>query len=489
MMRQFTVSSLTSSVASLGLSRSSVHSALPYTTTFVFLVSLLFGGATQQGFWSDAIVQIASLVLLAMVLLSRNLVNVPRTTIFLVCMLVSLPALQLIPLPPSLWSALPGRDGIVQGYHAANTSLPWLPISLVPNMTWRSVFSLLPAIAILLATLCLPCRARRNLVLIVLAVAFVSVLLDLLQMMGGQLSPLRFYTITNTHRAVGFFANSNHNAAFLCCAIPFAAASAIALHRELYRVVGLGLLIAFFIIGLALTQSRAGIMLSVIAGLLCIPIVVANGADKGFARTRFVGFAVGGGLIALLIAFQFGFVNMVQRVESEDFTEDFRWAGASITSKNALANLPFGTGYGTFAPVYQTVEPLTLLTEKYVNRAHNDWLELGLEGGGLSVIGLLVFIVWFARSTFRAWQLNRNYVEHAALARAGSIGIVLLMLHSAVDYPLRTTAMTVIFALACSFLIGSKGQLTRPFPASKLNSLRVHRSSPESRGGRNMLVR
>jgi hypothetical protein len=471
------VSSEATSGASLGLPRSLVDNALPYTTAFVLLAALVLGGGTQQGFWSDTIIQLASLPLLWMSLLSRR--QESRVAIFLVCLLVALPLIQIIPLPPSLWSALPGREDIVRAYGAANMSLPWLPISIAPNMTWRALFSLLPPIAIFLATLCLPRRARRNLVLIVLAVAFVSVLLDLLQMMGGPLSPLRFYTITNAGRAVGFFANSNHNAAILYCAIPFAAAYSFGLNRALTRMAGAGVLIGFFIVGLALTQSRAGLMLSAIAGLVCIAMILIDGKDKGFSRNRFIGIVVGGGLIALLIAFQFGFINMAQRVESGDFMEDFRWPVASITLEATLANLPLGTGYGTFVPVYQAVEPRTLLIEKYVNRAHNDWLELGLEGGLLTVIGLVVFIAWFGRSSFRVWKRDQKYSDPSdpALARAGSISIVLLMLHSLVDYPLRTTAVMIVFALACSLLITSKHRSTALIRKSQSSSLRLHISS------------
>ncbi len=193
-----------------------------------------------------------------------------------------------------------------------------------------------------------------------LAVAFVSVLLDLLQMMGGQSSPLRFYAITNPDRAVGFFANSNHNAAFLYCAIPFAAAWGIGLRRQSHRALVVALLLGFIIIGLALAQSRAGLILSVVAGLFCIPLVMGEG--RGISRGRLLGVVTGGSVIALLIAFQFGFVNLAQRVESEaDIMEDLRWPVASVTLKAAQANLPFGTGFGTFVPVYQTIEPRTLL--------------------------------------------------------------------------------------------------------------------------------
>ena len=181
------------------------------------------------------------------------------------------------------------------------------------------------------------------------------------------------------------------------CAIPFAAAWGIGLRRQPYRALVVALLLGFIIIGLALTQSRAGLMLSVIAGLFCIPMFLANGSSKGFSRGRLLGVVIGGGLIALLIAFQFGFVSLAQRVQSDDdIMEDLRWPVASVTLKAAQANLPFGTGFGTFVPVYQTVEPRTLLLERYVNRAHNDWLELGLEGGVLTIVGLrrLFCMVW-----------------------------------------------------------------------------------------------
>ena len=135
--------------------------------------------------------------------------------------------------------------------------------------------------------------------------------------------------------------------------------------------------------------------------------------------------------------------------------EDLRWPVASVTLKAAQANLPFGAGFGTFVPVYQTVEPRTLLFERYVNRAHNDWLELGLEGGVLTIVGLVVFFVWFGRSSFQVWRPGQSGADalDTALARAGSIVVVLLLLHSIVDYPLRTTAMMVVFALACALLI------------------------------------
>ena len=65
------------------------------------------------------------------------------------------------------------------------------------------------------------------------------------------------------------------------------------------------------------------------------------------------------------------------------------------------------------------------------------------------------FLAWFAVSTFKLWSSGQSEtpVLDLALARAASIVIVLLLLHSAMDYPLRTAALSVLFAIACAYLI------------------------------------
>ena len=100
---------------------------------------------------------------------------------------------------------------------------------------------------------------------ILLAVIFApceSMPVDLLQMMGGADSPLRFYAVTNPDRAVGFFANANHHAALLYCAIPFAVSWALGFMstHDHGRAIGMPALLAVamaVIIAPALTHSRA----------------------------------------------------------------------------------------------------------------------------------------------------------------------------------------------------------------------------------------
>ena len=147
-----------------------------------------------------------------------------RLPLFLIFAVVLVPVLQLVPLPPQVWTILPGRAEVAEAYKAAGMSLPFLPISLEPLTTVRSLLSLLPAIAVFLGVLSLREEAElRWLLLLIFFVAIAGAGLALMQLVGGADSPLRFYDITNVFRGVGLFANSNHQAAFLYAVIPYAA--------------------------------------------------------------------------------------------------------------------------------------------------------------------------------------------------------------------------------------------------------------------------
>jgi O-antigen ligase len=445
-------------VVSVPLPRVAVEAFLPYTS-FVFALAMLFGGGGNQG-WSDALVQLAALPLLAWAFLRLSPSQLDRYgqwAIALLCAILAWPLLQLIVMPPTLWSALPGRSGIAAAYEAAAIPFPWLPISLDPAATWLGLLSLLPGTAIFLAMLSLEPRSRRFLIVLMFMVIFASVVLDLLQTTGGAGSPLRFYAMTNRERAVGFFANANHNAAFLYCAVPFvvAWATGLVLDRRRNRTVGLtflAVLTLMIIVGVALTQSRSGLILLFIAGLSSLLLVWRHG--RGQSDWRLLHVAIGANLVGLLFAFQFGFAGFMGRVEYQGI-EDMRWPAAHVTSKAAIANLPFGSGIGTFVPVYEEFAPRTLVEETYVNHAHDDWLELWLTGGIPAIVLVIGFLGWLAASIFRLWggPQREAPVLDVALAQAASIMIVLLLLHSVVDYPLRIPTLSVLLATACGFLI------------------------------------
>jgi O-antigen ligase len=135
---------------------------------------------------------------------------------------------------------------------------------------------------------------------------------------------------------------------------------------------------------------------------------------------------------------------------------DARVFFARNTIVAAKTYLPFGSGLGTFVPVYQMFEkPDDLMPYAFANRAHNDFLESWLETGVFGPILVGLFSLWFVIAAARVWRPAHGTDKgiNLGLAQAGSIVIVLLIAHSTVDYPLRSGALMAVFAFACALLI------------------------------------
>jgi O-antigen ligase len=109
-----------------------------------------------------------------------------------------------------------------------------------------------------------------------------------------------------------------------------------------------------------------------------------------------------------------------------------------------------------------------LLVGVYANHTHNDLLELWLETGVVGPILLCVFLIWGVGRSVAEWTAPNpgRFPAERTLVRAAILAILLLLGHSLVDYPLRTSAMMGVFAF-CS------GLLLDP-PASSGNRNRNH---------------
>lgn len=126
---------------------------------FTMVCSLLLGGGTRGGFLSDTILELFAIP--AFLISLSSLVAMPSSQtkhraawpLVLYLAIVILPLVQLIPLPPWLWTKLPQREQMVAIFDLLGRGLPWLPISLSPNSTWVSVLSLLAPLAIFLGVI------------------------------------------------------------------------------------------------------------------------------------------------------------------------------------------------------------------------------------------------------------------------------------------------------------------------------------------------
>jgi len=442
-----------------------------YVCAVVIAGSLFFGGGTRAGFLSDAIFPLLSIPLLLVALwrsFEVQLANHSRWALWFCFALVCVPILQLVPLPPALWAALPNRGLSAEAFAIVGQELPWMPVSVSPRATWLSALSLVTPLAIFVGTLLLGYRERRLLSLVILAVGILSVFVGLIQVAQGPSSPLRFFTFTNSTEAVGFFANRNHFAALLYSLTLLAAAwvaeSVLAAapmgarrtheRASIMALVGGFTVLVVLIAGQAMARSRAGLGLAIVALFGAIALMVSDRRGKSGITPAKVLF----GAIALAVTFaiQLTMYRIMERF-AFDPLEDGRIRFAYRTIEAAKAYMPLGSGIGTFVPVYATFErPEDTLAGAYVNHAHDDVLELWLEAGvaGASLGGL--FAVWLMLRSVAIWrpkpgcgmlEIDRH------LARAATMVAALLVAHSFVDYPLRTGALMALMAFSCALLV------------------------------------
>ena len=52
--------------------------------------------------------------------------------------ILALLCLDLVPLPPAIWYALPGREIMVEIDEAARLGQVWLPLTMSPSSTWNA---------------------------------------------------------------------------------------------------------------------------------------------------------------------------------------------------------------------------------------------------------------------------------------------------------------------------------------------------------------
>ncbi|RYG89871.1 MAG: O-antigen ligase domain-containing protein [Alphaproteobacteria bacterium] len=414
-------------------------------TLLLLIACGLLGGTSGDTPGRAMIIEVLSLAMLTLVLLHWEGPRPPWSAIGGILSILMLPLFQLIPLPPEVWKELPGRE-VARDIAMFVDPGMWRPLTLDAEITMKSWLSALVPIALFLAALQTDTSQRQILVFAIIALATFSLLLGLVQVATGWpwLYP---YEIPTNALPNGLFANRNHQAALMYVGaamtmVPLGAAPFP--KAALQRVVSMGLLF-LFAAGIFATQSRAGMTLFVIVMLLSGPILLKNRINR-----RIVVFAlISLGAISYFLA-QSGVVRgAVGRFASLSAEGRYDiWPEARFAAE---AYFPAGAGLGTFVKSYQGVEQLSAVSPYYLNHAHNDYIEMVLELGALAFFVFAMFLSWYSIRTFHIFL--HEPADHANLiARIALIAILALLLHSFVDYPIRTFTHLGLFGLLCGLI-------------------------------------
>lgn len=439
---------------------------------FLF-VALLFGGGGSPAPFAELIVQIAALVALGLWFWpqpTRTREPLDRTLWLCAGALVLIPIIQLVPVPPVVWTNLPGRENVVAAITFIGREDEWRPISIAPARTVASLLSLIPPLAMMWFASQLRTHERTRLLWVVAGVGLVSAILATLQVGTGNV--LIFYQPDQPTPPPGIMASRNAQGDLLICAMLAVVALAALPHPRVTRTARLAIAAVVLLVlasALVLSGSRAGFV------MLIIPVAAAarlwwvrpaptatvdqerkaGSLKAGNKRWLLIS---GAALLALAGIGTIARDNAVisRTLDRFSATTDARfneiWPDAVVA---AQVMWPAGGGMGTFIPAFESVESLEVVNESEPNRAHNDYLEFVIEAG---LAALLLIGAAFAVLGLRAVQAFRATRRTPAepLVVFSTAALLVVAFHSLVDYPLR--AMTV--AVIAGFAVGSLGRCT-----------------------------
>ena len=432
----------------------------------LLVVALIAGGG--GGAIVNLAIELLGLLLLALVLASPLPGSaagrwLPYTALSLI---VAIPLLQSVPLPAAIWQSLPERGLAASAMRDAGFGGSRHALSLFPDDTWRSALCLLPAAGMFMSALRAGATERRWLIALALLCVIASMVLGVLQVGGGT----SFYLHETQHygNAVGFLRNRNHQATFLLIGVALVPALAASDRSGLApkRLDGpaIPVLVAAasaIVLALAVTTtiSRAGLLLAPPVLIAAMLLLYGRGRRTSLVLAiALAAVALAGGLLVT--------TNTVTRDLALRFVhadQDGRAAFWHDTWFAARQYWPTGSGVGTFVPVYASVETLDAVGPYYANHAHDDYLELLLETGAAGVAALVLF----GAAVLRGLVLPMS-AEETVMRRCASVAIALILIHSIVDYPLRTLSLITLFGLLLALIFPSSPRKQDLRPVSNI---------------------
>ncbi len=363
---------------------------------------------------------------------------------------VGLTALQLVPLPPAIWTGLPGREIFAPGAALIGEADRWRPLSLSPGWTRNALGSLIVPLVCLWLMANLGRRKDMALMRLLLALVTAGCLIALLQFAGRGIDHPMVNDIAG--HVSGNFANRNHLALFAaigCVLAPVWAGRETAFAG--WAVVAGAALVTLFVLVILATGSRGGLVLGVVgtgAGLVLAWPQLRERMAKLPRRASIAAFAsiAGGFAAAIALSIVSGRAAGIDRAIELSAQDDARVRVLPTVIEALQTYFPAGSGFGTFDPVFRIAEGDDLLDRTYYNQAHNDLLQVGLDGGIAGLALLAAALAWWISRSWRAWRGG------SASAQTGAAILLLIVIGSALDYPARTPMIMAVAMIGAAWL-------------------------------------
>lgn len=248
--------------------------------------------------------------------------------------------LQLVPLPESVWTALPGRPLAAEVLDVTGLPLGWRPLALDPGAAAAGLLSLLSPLVLLVAWPRLSREEQQSILRAIVLLAILTAFLGIVQRVTGSLT---IYDLDHAGFATGVFANRNHHAIFIACAIAMLPAVHLFGDDNRGRWIETALMLGL-LMGLFATTSRAGILLGTLALVVALLLVWKPRRKELLLGT------IGMVVLASILLNTPALAPTFERFET--LSEDQRLIMAEGSWAAMRAFFPWGSGWGSFVPVY-----------------------------------------------------------------------------------------------------------------------------------------
>jgi O-Antigen ligase len=443
------------------------QSNAPLVVPMLLGLSLILGGGGSPAPLLELVLQLLVAALFGLWLWRhpQAVGAIARPVWWIAALVVALPLLQLIPLPSALWQGLPGRGDQIAALELVGAEDSWRALSLSSPLTLASLLAATSALPCLIVTASLGPAARWRLLMVVGTAGILSLVVGAAQISGGAGSPFRFFDPEEIF-LTGFQANHNSTAdVLLITMLALAALGRHAIDKGRLALNGWQLVIAalavdgVLVLGLFLAGSRAGLILLPLVLLLQFMILQP---DRKLRLARMAAAATGAAALGLIAIWLLRGNRAIEAVLARfTLNAEFRpelWRDSLFALDKYW---PVGSGQGTYGPVIMAVERLEVVDPSQPHRAHNDYLELAIEGGLPAIIILIAIAFLILTAAVRSLRQSGASERAQVLFAIGTLMVIAL--HSLVDYPVRSMALAAMAATAVGLLFsGRQSGLEQP---------------------------
>ena len=430
----------------------------------LLILCMVFGGDSAKGNLGTMAAQMLAIPMLVFGVVQaarRRQLHAARWGVGVALLILLVPLLQLLPVVASLWALPTERASLLQDLAIAGVAGLDLRWTLSPAATERDVYFLLPGLALFFCMLGLGRTAWRRMLGLLVVLGLANLALAFAQVAAGQDSFLNPYPKFPPAMG-GIFANRNHQADLLAISLMLAVVFLLdnwkhirESHQSNGKLVALAFAVAILVLALPLVGSRAGV---IVAMVMLMASLLTSGllGWQAFRRNRIL---QAGAALTLLI-FVVGLQAALAWMQVDAAVEGSRHALLNETLRIGSEHAPLGSGLGTFVAVFQQGAGDALPLDAYINNAHNEYAQWWLEAGvvGMAVVVLAVLAMMGA---LVALLRQRPGSSTRVAGMAALMGIGVIVLHSTVDYPLRTQAMLAVCGMLAGIAIAAASTLGR----------------------------